>query len=520
MLIAFSSNSQTTIEVCGNIVQDTTWSEDTVRIFNNVIIDENSTLTVSAGSYIEFQGHYSIIVNGNINAVGTELDSIYFTINDSIGFSDTTIYSGGWGSIQLLGDNLDSSVFSYCDFKYGKAIKPGVKPVNIKENQGGAIYVDGMRVIVVTNSHFSNNIANNSGGAMYLKGCSSVEIRDNSFDNNKVYYEGGAVFIMSSQNCRVNNNSFIGNYAIHSDSSNLGDGYVGIGGAITTYSNCTINGNIITNNKSVSGSIYESTNNSYIIDNIITNNSGTALMNGHGNGMSVYENNVIANNLSILPGSGIQVNSSKLNIINNIIWGNSNEYFPQFSEQIDIPAQDSAFINYNCVQDGFPGEGNISTNPQFANPTEGAGIEYDGLSADWTLLETSPCINTGTPDTTGLNLPEFDIAGNPRVFGGRIDMGAYENQSVYVKINESPVYSKINLYPNPGNNEIFIDIPPEINGSWIDIVNGQGKVLMHEQINISPAMLSPYKLKSGIYFYRIYNENKVIKSGKWVKNGR
>ncbi len=57
-----------------------------------------------------------------------------------------------------------------------------------------------------------------------------------------------------------------------------------------------------------------------------------------------------------------------------------------------------------------------------------------------------------------LNTGEI-VAGNPRVFGGRIDIGAYENQSVYVKINDSPVYSKIKLYPNPGTDKIYIEIP-------------------------------------------------------------
>jgi hypothetical protein len=56
----------------------------------------------------------------------------------------------------------------------------------------------------------------------------------------------------------------------------------------------------------------------------------------------------------------------------------------------------------------------------------------DSANGDFTLLCESPCINIGTPDTSGYNLPEYDLAGNPRVYTGgdvdRIDLGAYELQ--------------------------------------------------------------------------------------------
>ncbi len=75
--------------------------------------------------------------------------------------------------------------------------------------------------------------------------------------------------------------------------------------------------------------------------------------------------------------------------------------------------------------------------------------EYYYLSAG------SPCINSGTADTTGLNLPLTDLAGNYRVWNNRIDIGCYEYGSEHYVANEDPEYPPlpdkiaISLYPNP-----------------------------------------------------------------------
>jgi len=64
-------------------------------------------------------------------------------------------------------------------------------------------------------------------------------------------------------------------------------------------------------------------------------------------------------------------------------------------------------------------EGNLDTIPYFTN----SDIQ------DYTLQWASPCVDAGTlelPD--GIVLPEYDLAGNPRIAGGTIDMGAFELQ--------------------------------------------------------------------------------------------
>jgi len=92
-------------------------------------------------------------------------------------------------------------------------------------------------------------------------------------------------------------------------------------------------------------------------------------------------------------------------------------------------------------------DSNISGNPLFL---EGDSI-HDPLY--YSLSALSPCINSGTPDTLGLNLLPYDLAGNQRVWEGRIDMGCFEFGAPPVA-NDDPTAPDIpavsmTAYPNP-----------------------------------------------------------------------
>ncbi len=62
------------------------------------------------------------------------------------------------------------------------------------------------------------------------------------------------------------------------------------------------------------------------------------------------------------------------------------------------------------------GPGNITNDPAFVNPAAG----------DYELASNSPCINSG--DNLYVSTTN-DLDGNPRISGGRVDMGAYEYQN-------------------------------------------------------------------------------------------
>ncbi len=497
------------------------WSNDTVKIYSDFNVYEDETLVINPGVVVEFQGHYSINISGRIEAIGTINDSILFTIADTNGFMNEWNSVGGWHGLRFMEREIDdTSRFEFCRFQYGKSYT--YKYDDSDDNKGGVIFANGYSNIIVSNSVFRYSFAGSNGAAIYAQDLKSLKVNGNIFKYNNSKEYGGGVFVKNTR-FFLNNNLFYYNLAYRQDTIWLNDttilalSFLGKGSAVSSENTSGFSPQIVDNqmfnNKSVSGVLWESSKYGNIENNVICNNEDYGFFDGYGYWSNkTIRNNIIVNNYRWVNNyAGVWSISQYHNFTNNIVYGNmSGSSFSQFSSP-DLP------VEYSCVQDGYPGEGNISSDPQFTSPTEGAGLDFDGLAADWTLLEASPCINTGTPDTTGLNLPEFDLSGNPRVFGGRIDMGAYENQSVYVKINESPVYSRIKLYPNPGSDKIYIDVPTGMEGAWIDIVDGRGKVLMHEQIQTSPSVLSPYKLQSGIYLYRIYKENKVVKSGKWVK---
>ncbi|RKY56359.1 MAG: hypothetical protein DRP89_01535, partial [Candidatus Neomarinimicrobiota bacterium] len=139
-------------------------------------------------------------------------------------------------------------------------------------------------------------------------------------------------------------------------------------------------------------------------------------------------NVTISDNLSSTEVEGAIVcgNNSNPNLINTIVW---NDDFPEIFFRGDY-ASNSAAISYSNIQDGESGivtnnngtvnwlSGNMSANPQFV---------YEG-EYPYSLQAWSRCIDAGVPDTNGLNLGNFDLAGNPRVHGESIDIGAYEFQ--------------------------------------------------------------------------------------------
>ena len=69
LLLPFISRSQT-YEVSGN--QDGIWDCDTILVVGDVVVAEENSLSITAGTNVIFKDHYNILVKGGFEAIGNE----------------------------------------------------------------------------------------------------------------------------------------------------------------------------------------------------------------------------------------------------------------------------------------------------------------------------------------------------------------------------------------------------------------------------------------------------------------
>ena len=131
----------------------------------------------------------------------------------------------------------------------------------------------------------------------------------------------------------------------------------------------------------------------------------------YGNDNAVYLSGAttackISNNTLVDNGYGIYLDSGTMPEIENcIVWNSTTD---------DLYG---CTATYSCIGDGDAGTGNISSDPNFVNPS-------DPNNPDYHLNPSSICVDSGDPNGTYSGLTDID--GNSRVHGLKVDMGADE----------------------------------------------------------------------------------------------
>lgn len=514
----------------GFIASDTTWQADTLEITGNVLIDTNVVLTVMPGTFVHILGFYAIETYGTVRAFGTPQQPIVFTRLDTLNHADTSTVAGGWHGIRFLPRSApDTSFFRHCTISNGKAVVPGswIPYYDKPGNMGANVYAVGFGSMVFEHCYIANGRAKSNGGGLHLRQGNYVLIDSCHFQYNHTYYTYGGGAYLDDIDLAVVQNSLFNNNTAYLLVTNFEGGH---GSGVSVHQSwglptftqiyTLIENNRFFNNKASAGAIYESCPDRIdVIGNVISNNYGNGITNGHSAPTtSVYANNTIVNNKHQLWG-GIVTNSSSLRLINNIIWWNYK--IPGILDnQIYHWSSPPPIVRYCNVQNGFPGEGNIAEEPLFVLPSPGQWPNHDGLLADWSLLDDSPDINKGNQDTANYYTSAFDLHGNPRIFGGRIDMGAYENQNVWVSLPDNPlVNARLVAAPNPFRDVFVVELFGSEKVKRITVYNQTGtpvrqmETLWHEGL----AHIDMNGFAAGLYVLVVEYENGMVRTEKMVK---
>lgn len=173
--------------------------------------------------------------------------------------------------------------------------------------------------------------------------------------------------------------------------------------------------------------------NSLFVDNYgrNTHNGAQSVGVGTTDDARVYLINcTLANNMSDNPdAAAISVNyGSDMHIFNSIIY--NNQYAPAYMFTMAYAGESNLYVN-NSLVDGGENNINIITglNNLYYDETniDEDPLFYGGPDFPYNLSNSSPCIDAGTLEIPEwIELPETDLAGNPRIYGTTIDMGAYE----------------------------------------------------------------------------------------------
>lgn len=451
----------------GDVSGTWTEAESPYLIEGDIRIPNGETLTIDAGTTIEFLGHYKMDVQGQIIATGSEAEPIRFWVDDTLGFYDDASTTGVWGGIKF--DSVDpsnaTSSLEFCDFRFGK--------------------------------HFNTLGSWTGGGAILINNTDSVSVSNSTFRHNRTIRNqvssvaiGGAIGITARSSPYILNCTFEYNYANHLHSNkNAGGGAI----AVNDRSHPLIRGNVMKHNwgTDVGGAIaIMNYSDPILVNNLICENSIVSHngLEGYGGGIGLYYrshpkliNNTIANNEAGWGGGGVYFNEASATFINTIIADNVRLNAPADAQGHQMAyitsssmAGEEVNLYYSCL------EGGINKIRNYLPGTMNASHWFDNdpsLTGNYSLSYSSLLLGAGTSscevDGQTYTAPNCDCTGEarPQPAGSNPDMGALEYM-----LGAHIIMDQWSWYEYLGN-PILESGPP---GSWDDDWVQSPDVIYHD----------------------------------------
>ena len=296
-------------------------------------------------------------------------------------------------------------------------------------NKGGAIY-NYLGAPVISNCTFVGNLTTTVGGAVVIDS-SAVTISDSVLDSNSSGQGGGAVFIRGTETPLIKSTLFKNNTSLNAGAvaNHEADNVV--------FENCYFYNNSATGSALPSGLGGALQNNEgsnvTVINSVFKGNSavaGGAVLNIKSD-ISVINCSISGNNANGAIGNG----ESNPEIVNTIIYANTGGSFFNIPEGTYGMAASIPVVSYSDIEGcggsamtcgtgtetcwiadcGTDNGNNIAEDPLFIN----SGDE------PLNLTDLSPCVDAGDSTKIPVTVTK-DIAGNDRIQGVAIEMGAYE----------------------------------------------------------------------------------------------
>ncbi|MCX6304129.1 MAG: right-handed parallel beta-helix repeat-containing protein [Bacteroidetes bacterium] len=535
LIILFGFRGFPQTHISGNISGNATWNTTGAPyiIDGNTLIQTGVKVTIEAGVTVKFSGNTTLLINGELDALGDSLNHILITSNsanpnagdwNNIHFSSTSVPA----SYDPSGNYTSGSIMKFCDILYGGQSNLGILEIDnaaphiandsimysssagiylkkgyskiencyVSENSGAGIYSshDG----VYNDLHISDNsIFDNGEGGIYVDEMwqNKIYITSNKISGNL----GGGIYINASGGSGSGTIHIVKN-TIDNNTADQGAGI-----SISSGFNIDISCNIIEQNTSSnagSAMYIASGNNQYtnaITGNYIINNTSS-----FGDVIYLYfityynismdiKNNMIYNNIAPPLKSVFYIAGSSypilFNISNNTIKWNT------------------GFSAFNLVKfRGSIHQNNISNNTTYEiyNQNSSGTADIDATGNYW----------YGSPD---IDAKVYDFFDN-----GNISVVNYQpvlTDSAIVTSCIPPVITGaetipskntcFQVYPVPVRDVLIVETLPEYIGSKVILCNLTGQELIRLQLRELKTGIDTRTLPKGIYFVKLVNDRKI-----------
>jgi predicted outer membrane repeat protein len=364
------------------------------HVTSDLIVDVLDTLVLHPGVQLYFDGGVEFIVFGTIQAVGTAMEPIVMTADNR---------NNHWAQIYIYrshpAQNPDD-ILSHCSISFGGVHARNTVPDDpatlylensyVFNNGYTAITLDQTTILELTNCEVSGNyhgVLVEEGGTVVIEDCEF-------FENEGSAVKGFTGASINIDRCEFRNNVASSGAAIYLDDI-----------AVSLIRNSRFIGNMAGNR---GGAIVVNTNNLVIDHCLFQNNSageGGAISCQSENAQCEIRNCTFDNNLAGLSGNAIDVVTDQIDLLNCIF---TNHESPTMFFDHGASVQYSTFFgNSDPVLHGLDPVGfgeviytnnngdpcdvyqNLFVDPMYADPFFG----------DFSLVDASPCIDAGDPDS-------------------------------------------------------------------------------------------------------------------------